>query len=339
VPELPAPVVAYILGLVVDVRSPAYLLVEPSGRLAEWGGALDAYGISELEQGKDAGEQVAALASLFPLAEPALCLPRIEVAQGAFADVHAFLQPEGAWVVLLNATAEARQEGVLQQKANELSLLRDKQHRIMRQYLGRDVDLVEKMVQGLLGGREADARQSASVLVARLRGFSAFSERNPPRVVFDALGVYLRALTDALLAGGGIVDATSADGLLAVFGVLPSSESPAIQAVRTAGRLVSVVKEARVETGDGEPPPFHLGAGVASGPIVLSVVRGQGQRTFSAVGQAVDRATHLEREARRWEIVIDWSTHAQLGEEQAAFAPAQVTGSDIAAGVFSRVLG
>jgi class 3 adenylate cyclase len=282
---------------------------------------------------------VAALAALFPLSEPALCLPRIEVAPGVFADIHAFHQPEGEWVVLLNATAEARQEGVLQQKANDLSLLRDKQHRIVRQYLGRDVDLLEKMVQGLLGGREADARQSASVLVARLRGFSAFSERNPPRVVFDTLGVYLRALTDAMLAGGGIVDATSADGLLAVFGVLPSSDPPAIQAVRTAGRLVSLAREVRIETDDGGAPPFSLGAGVASGPIVLSVVRGQGQRTFSAVGQAVDRAAHLEREARQWEIVIDWTTHAQLGEERAAFTPAQVTGSDIAAGVFSRILG
>ena len=62
-PELPAPVVAYILGLVTDARAPAYLLVEPSGRLGEWGGALETYGISRLEKGRDAGEQVAALVS------------------------------------------------------------------------------------------------------------------------------------------------------------------------------------------------------------------------------------------------------------------------------------
>ena len=196
------------------------------------------------------------------------------------------------------------------------------------------------MAQGLLGLREAGERREATILAARVRGFSAFSEETPPGVVFETLDVYLRALAEAVLAEGGLVDTLSGDGVLAVFGVLPGAGPSGVQAVRAATRVGQAVRDVRTGTERVSPGTFHATAGIASGPVALSVVRGQGSRIVNAVGYRVDLAARLERQARPWEVVIDSETFGQLGEGRAGFQRLPVTGADLTepAGAYSRIL-
>lgn len=131
--DLPAPVLDYIHRLTVDNRSPAYLLVEKDGCLSRWGGKLAAYGVTNLQKGEHVGKQVVFLEGLFPLNGVSIFLPCIKMEDGLAADVHLIPGDEGDWVLLLDATLEEDQRSLIQQKVNDLSLLQEKQSKILNQ--------------------------------------------------------------------------------------------------------------------------------------------------------------------------------------------------------------
>jgi hypothetical protein len=136
-PELPSQVLDYVLSLVRTDRFPAYLYLEESGRLLDWGGSLELYGLCELKGGESIGKQVFFLDGLLPLTSD-LVLPRVKTEGGRSAEVHIFRRSGQVWVLLLDASSTEAQTARAQQKAHELSLLREKESRTLDQYLGRD---------------------------------------------------------------------------------------------------------------------------------------------------------------------------------------------------------
>jgi hypothetical protein len=124
-PDLPAPVQAYVHKRLLAPRAPAYLLIRQDGRLAAWGGELALYGITDLQPGSTVEQQVPVLAGLSLFDSTPLYMPCIETASGLFADFHIFPADAGAWVLLLDVTADAVQRRLLQQKANEMVLLQE----------------------------------------------------------------------------------------------------------------------------------------------------------------------------------------------------------------------
>jgi len=120
--ELPKPVREFIDLLNEETLEPAYLLVNEAGVLLEWGGDLGGYGITGLQAGRDAGEQVAFLSGVLPVEGKNLSLPRVQTRAGVFADIFLFRREAGIWILLLDATAEARRRTRWQQKAYDSSL-------------------------------------------------------------------------------------------------------------------------------------------------------------------------------------------------------------------------
>src|SRR5438128_4699355 len=124
-PDLPAPVQAYVYKYLLAPRTPAYLRVRQDGCLEAWGGDLAMYGMTDLQPGSAIEQQVPVLEGLFPCDSAPLYLPCIETAAGLFADLHIFPADGEAWVLLLDVTADAVQRRLLQQKANEMVLLQE----------------------------------------------------------------------------------------------------------------------------------------------------------------------------------------------------------------------
>ncbi len=120
--QLPASVLAYLSRLAADQRSPAFVLTDHESRVREWGGALSNYGIENLQTGEPVGEQVFFLEGLLPLSGEGLILPCMQTDSGRPADLHLFSTPGGDCALLLDATANERQQRLMQQKGNELNL-------------------------------------------------------------------------------------------------------------------------------------------------------------------------------------------------------------------------
>jgi hypothetical protein len=114
--ELPVPVQDFIVSLTEDKLSPGYLLVTQEGRLIQWGGDLESYGIEGLQENMEVSEHIPFLAGLFPLATSSMFLPQVETREGVVADAYLFTREQGIWVLLLDSTAERALRQSMQQK-------------------------------------------------------------------------------------------------------------------------------------------------------------------------------------------------------------------------------
>jgi signal transduction histidine kinase len=135
---LPAPVRDFLPANIQKTRSPAYLVVDKRGRLRAWGGNLFTYGIAHPRKGTPVTRSVYFLEGLLPLDDSPLYLPCVETASGIFADIHIFPGDERDWVLLLDATDDEVQRRILQQKANEFSLLQERQAKMVGHYAGTE---------------------------------------------------------------------------------------------------------------------------------------------------------------------------------------------------------
>jgi len=131
--NFPEPVVDYLLNLMLENRSLAYLLVGKDGCLADWGGKLAAYGVMNLQKGQNIGQQIFFLEGLLPLDNFPLFLACVKTEQGFCADLHIFPSAQGDWVLLLDASLDETQRSLIQQQANNSSLLHEKITKVLNQ--------------------------------------------------------------------------------------------------------------------------------------------------------------------------------------------------------------
>jgi len=131
--NFPEPVVNYLLNLMLENRSLAYLLIAKDGCLADWGGKLTAYGVMNLQKGQNIGQQLFFLEGLLPLDNFPLFLACVKTEQGFCADLHIFPSVQGDWVLLLDASLDETQRSLIQQQANNSSLLHEKITKVLNQ--------------------------------------------------------------------------------------------------------------------------------------------------------------------------------------------------------------
>ena len=130
--EIPTDIIKYIINFVVENRSLAYLLINKEARLSAWGGQLSIYGITNLQQGKDIGQQVFFLEGLLPLDDFPLFLPCMKTEEGICADVHLFPSEQGDWVLFLDAMWDETHIRRIQQQINSSKLIEENFRRILK---------------------------------------------------------------------------------------------------------------------------------------------------------------------------------------------------------------
>lgn len=163
--QWPGSVVAYLSRLAAEQRSPAYLLTDQEGLVQEWGGELETYGIRNLRVGEPVGQQIFFLEGLLPLTGEGLILPCLQTDSGRPVDLHLFSTPSGDCTLLLDATASLRQQQLMQQKGNELSL---NYQRLLKEVQKKEIllhcivhDLAGPLM-GIKGGFELLANENIS---------------------------------------------------------------------------------------------------------------------------------------------------------------------------------
>ncbi|MDJ0617747.1 MAG: hypothetical protein QNJ63_13570 [Calothrix sp. MO_192.B10] len=131
--DVPTPIINYLLNLMIEKHSLAYLLVNKDGCLSQWGGKLAAYGIEQLQEGEKVEKQVFFLEGMLPLNDDPIFIPRMKTEYGICADIHIFPSKDGDWVLFLDATLEEMQLCMIQQSINESILMQDKVTKIFNQ--------------------------------------------------------------------------------------------------------------------------------------------------------------------------------------------------------------
>ncbi len=107
---------------------------------------------------------------------------------------------------------------------------------------------------------------------------------------------------------------------MALFGVLPSTESPPTQAIKAALRMIESVRDVGKVRQADNLSALDIGIGIASGSVALGIIGNKDNRTFSAIGYHVNLAVLIENQARPNEILIDENTFDRINSMQKYFS-------------------
>ncbi len=169
--DLPARISDSLLMLLHAQRVLAHLVVDDAQNLVQAGGHLDHYGLTGLQSGGLASDQIPFLEGLLPLVETPFLIRSMEMPSGRVADVHFFADDGTVWILLLDVTAEYEEARLVQQKAYDMTLLSQREARLIAQLEAANQELT-------LAHRElAASREALQVTHDRLQDELREAER------------------------------------------------------------------------------------------------------------------------------------------------------------------
>lgn len=165
--------------------------------------------------------------------------------------------------------------------------------RLRRYFSPAVASLLEEQPDGV-----SDTTRIVTVLFSDLRGFTTLTRGMPPDRVVQLLNEVHSALVDEVFRTGGTLDKFMGDGLMAYFNAPLDQPDHATRAVACAAGMkgaLDALNRRRVERRD---PPLRLGIGIHTGPATLGTIGTPVRGDYTAVGETVNLASHLEKLTR-----------------------------------------
>ncbi|MEL6327658.1 MAG: adenylate/guanylate cyclase domain-containing protein [Cyanobacteria bacterium J06626_23] len=301
-----APAVAnYLLEVSTRDRAFVQIHITPEGQILDWQGDLSRYEIVSLMAGAAIEDYLFFLSGLLPLTTPQEVLPSIQLEAGPIVDIHLISgQEDDGWVLLFDSTATTQQRQRLQQKGNDLSLLRHEYNKLLQQCLPRPSDSLPAPLES--------HQRDISLLLVRICNLTHYSRQTAPADTLRVLNRYLSQITQMIVEEGGVINHVLGEAAVAFFGLLPSQLTPAQQAMTAAKRMM---RHFVSTDADG----LGVGSGISTGPATAGVVRNQSQASLNAIGPPIHQLDQLANSIRPGRLVIDDLTYHALTEVQQEF--------------------
>ncbi|HET90468.1 MAG TPA: GAF domain-containing protein [Chloroflexi bacterium] len=181
----------------------------------------------------------------------------------------------------------------------------ERERAVVRRYL--PAGLVDRLPHDMTELGLAGERRLITTLFADIRGFTSFSEINPPERVVDVLNRYFTLSEAAVRFNWGIVDKYMGDAILALF------NTPLLEQKQHAWRAVHmawVLNQAIATYHDYLPPDERLGMGfgISTGIVVVGNVGAEDRMEYTVVGDTVNLARRLQENAQPGQILISHET-------------------------------
>ncbi|HJR02605.1 MAG TPA: response regulator [Methylomirabilota bacterium] len=196
----------------------------------------------------------------------------------------------------------------------EKKRLRDLQRELFRKFATAEVADEVLNTGGSLDGRYKQIE--ASVMFSDIRSYTSITETLPPTETIELLNSYYTLTFDAIAGHGGIVNQMLGDGLMAIFGAPLPLADHRDRAVRAALEMLEMIEAFNRDQARRGAVEVRIGIGIASGSLVAGFTGTRQRMTYTAVGDAVNLAAHLEAHTKviGRPILIDENTRAGLTE-------------------------
>jgi adenylate cyclase len=185
----------------------------------------------------------------------------------------------------------------------------EKQH--IQGMFGRFVapEVVKELVSGgveiQLGGTEREV----TLIFVDIRGFTAFSEANPPEKVVNMVNRYLGLTSRAIQENGGTIDKFIGDATMAVFNAPNHVPDHALRACKAAWAMKQGSVALREEIMRDYGVDLQFGVGINTGPAVVGNMGSDFRMDYTAIGDTVNTAARLEANAEKGQIIISDATY------------------------------
>lgn len=201
-----------------------------------------------------------------------------------------------SWLIILSGSfllvavyALTRLRSLVANAAAEQS----RRDRLRRYFAPSVASLLEEQPDGV-----PDTTRVVTVLFSDLRGFTTLTQGMPPDRVVELLNEVHSALVEEVFRSGGTLDKFMGDGLMAYFNAPLEQPDHASRAVACAAGMkgaLDALNRRRVERHD---PPLRLGIGIHTGPATLGTIGTATRGDYTAIGETVNLAAHLEKLTR-----------------------------------------
>jgi DNA-binding SARP family transcriptional activator len=168
--------------------------------------------------------------------------------------------------------------------------------------------LAEVEIEPPLTPRSPERRQ-VTVLVCDLAGTGALVSRLDPEELQALIAAYKRCCTPIITRSGGVMGKLTGTEMLAHFGHPLAHEQDIERAVRVGLTLVEAISNLDC----GSTGSLQLRVGIATGPVVVGDLLGNGADQLGIVGEAPQLAGSLERIAEPNTVVIAANTRRLVG--------------------------
>lgn len=171
------------------------------------------------------------------------------------------------------------------------------------------MQVIEKNPDSITLGGE---RREMSFLFCDIRGFTTYSDNNPPEAVQAMLTQYFSVMNRIILHDyHGSINKLIGDAIMAFWGFPLENEDHAFLAVSAALAMREAIKEWRQ---DPSKPPINIGIGINTGEAMIGNVGSIDFMDFTVIGDAVNVASRLESANKEYgtNIIISAATYEKV---------------------------
>ena len=186
-------------------------------------------------------------------------------------------------------------------------------------YLSRKI--VDEILQSPEGRRIGGRRQTVTVLMSDLRGFSDLSDSRDPEEMVSILNRYLEAMTRVIERFDGVIDEFIGDAILAVFGIPEEKGDDPARAVACALSMQRTLAELNRELVKDGLPPLEMGIGINTGPVVVGNLGSEARTKYGIVGAVVNIASRIESNTIGGQVLVGEATFDRLADMVSAHPP------------------
>jgi adenylate cyclase len=148
-----------------------------------------------------------------------------------------------------------------------------------------------------------------TVLLADLRGYTAFSERYSSRVVLEVLNEFLVRMSEVVGRNGGRIEKFMGDSVMAIFGFPRPREDDAQRAVVCALQMQAALDDLNRSRMPGLQ--LYMGIGVNSGWAMTGQLGSDLYSEHAVIGDDVNLASRIEAVSLRGQVLLSESTLAR----------------------------
>jgi class 3 adenylate cyclase len=179
-------------------------------------------------------------------------------------------------------------------------------------YLSKKVvnEILESPDGRKIGGR----RETVTVLMSDLRGFTSLSETRDPEEMVQLLNRYLKRISRVILKYDGMIDEFIGDAILTVFGVPEKHESDPMLAVACALAMQNALMELNEELLLEGHPALEMGIGINTGSVIVGNIGSEMRTKYGIVGTTVNIASRIESNTIGGQVLIGESTYNTVKE-------------------------
>ena len=173
-----------------------------------------------------------------------------------------------------------------------------------------------EVVNGIIAG-EVEIQlggvvKEITALFVDIRGFTAFSESNPPEKVVDMINRYLALTSTAIRTHQGTIDKFIGDATMALFNAPGNVPEHALCAVRAAWMMKEGSTALREQILQDYGVDLQFGIGINTGNAVVGNMGSDFRMDYTAIGDAINTAARLESNALAGQIIISAETYEKV---------------------------